>query len=53
MILLTDLMQSWKMYHNDWRVGGTEQEYSLSKAEVKHDRVWSPNGWATIIMIMY
>ena len=30
-------------------VSGTEQEYSFSKAKVKHDRVWSPNGWVTIL----
>ena len=27
---------------------GAEQEYSLSEAKVKHDRAWSPNGWATV-----
>ena len=31
-----------------WRsrrgVSGAEQEHSLSKARVKHDRAWSPNG---------
>ena len=27
---------------------GTEQEHSLSKAKVKHDRAWSPNGRVTV-----
>ena len=26
------------------RASGAEQKYSLPKAEVKHDRAWSPNG---------
>ena len=30
------------------RVGGAEQDYSLSKARVKHDGAWSPNGWLTV-----
>ena len=29
-------------------VSGAEQEYSLSKARVKHDRPWSPYGWLTV-----
>ena len=29
-------------------VSGAEQEYSLSKARVKHDGAWSPNGWLTV-----
>ena len=28
-------------------VSGTEQEPSLSKARVKYDGAWSPNGWVT------
>ena len=30
------------------RVGGAEQEHSLSKARVKHDGAWSPNGWVVV-----
>ena len=30
------------------RISGAEQEYSLSKAKVEHDRAWSPNGWVTV-----
>ena len=29
-------------------VSGMEQEHSLSKARVKHNQAWSPNGWVTI-----
>ena len=29
-------------------VDGTEQKHSLLKTKVKHNRVWSPNGWVTI-----
>ena len=31
------------------RVGDTEQEHSHSKANVKHDREWSPNEWVTVM----
>ena len=34
-----------------WRVSGTEQEYSLLKAKLKHDQVLSPNGWVTAVVI--
>ena len=30
------------------RVGGAEQEYLICKSQVKHDWVWSPNGWETL-----
>ena len=30
------------------RFSDAEQEYSLSKATVEHDKTWSPNGWVTI-----
>ena len=33
-----------------WRVSGAEQEYSLLKAQVKHDWVLSPNGWVTAVV---
>ena len=32
--------------NNIRRVGGAEQEYSLSKAKV--DRTWTPNEWVTV-----
>ena len=30
------------------KAAGTEQEYSSSKAKVKHDQVWSANGQVTV-----
>ena len=31
------------------RVSGAEQEYSLTKAKVKHVYMWSPNGQVTMM----
>ena len=31
-------------------VSGAEQEYSLSKAKVKHNRAWARNGWMTYVL---
>ena len=28
---------------------GAEQEYSVSKAKVRLDRAWSPDGWVTVM----
>ena len=33
------------------RISDAEQGYSLSKAKVKHDRAWSPNGWVTVMCL--
>ena len=33
--------------HSLSRVSGTEEEYSLSEAKVKHHQARSPNGWVT------
>ena len=31
------------------RVSGAERDHWLSKARVKHDGAWSPNGWLTVL----
>ena len=33
---------------NGRKARGTEQEHSISKSQIKHDRAWSPNGWVTV-----
>ena len=35
--------------HKARRVSGAEQGHSFLKARVKHNRVWSPNGWLIIM----
>ena len=37
-----------QMFSDLGRASGTEQEYLLLKAKVKHGRAWSPNGWVAI-----
>ena len=39
--------EAWPTERLSTRVSGAEQEYSLSKFKVKHDKAWSPNEWTS------